>query len=311
MRVVETAIITGPTGAVGTALCKTLVEKHIKVYAIVRPNSRRSNHLQGINGLNIIPCDAVDIANLPELLNEERVDAFFHFAWAKTTGLGRDDMQSQIDNIRHTINAVRVAADLDCRVFIGAGSQAEYGRVDHAMTPDTPCFPENGYGMAKLCAGQMSRVECEKLGIDHIWPRILSVYGPYDGKESMVSTVIRSVLAGQKPALTAGEQLWDFLYSEDVAEALYQLAVKGKSGEIYPLGSGYTKPLRSYIEIIRDNIDPSVSLGFGKVPYGDKQVMHLEADISALKKDTGFEPKTDFKAGIRKTIEYMRKHNNE
>lgn len=72
--------------------------------------------------------------------------------------------------------------------FVGAGSQAEYGRVNHALTPDTPCFPENGYGMAKLCAGQMSRVECEKLGLVHIWPRILSVYGPYDGKNAMITT---------------------------------------------------------------------------------------------------------------------------
>ena len=84
------------------------------------------------------------------------------------------------------------------------------------------------------------------------------------------------------------------------------MAVQGKNNGIYPVGSGNARPLREYIEMIRDEIDPSLSLGFGEIPYGEKQVMHLEADISALKADTGFEPHTDFKIGIRKTIDYVR-----
>ena len=78
---------------------------------------------------------------------------------------GRNDMITQVKNIQYTLDAVHVARMSGCKVFIGTGSQAEYGRVDTALKPDTPCFPENGYGMAKLCAGQMSRVECEKMGI--------------------------------------------------------------------------------------------------------------------------------------------------
>lgn len=310
MRTIETAIVTGPTGAVGTALCKRLTEKHIKVYAVIRPNSRRANHLQEINGLNIICCDAANISNLPGLLNEERIDAFFHFAWAKTTGLDRNDMKSQIDNIRHTMDAVVVSSRLKCQVFIGAGSQAEYGRVDQALTAETPCFPENGYGMAKLCAGAMSRVECEKLGIDHIWPRFLSVYGPYDGENALIPQLIKKLLKGEKMPLTAGEQIWDYLYAEDAADALYRLARFGKNGGIYPVGSGSAKPLRAYLEILRNTIDPALPLGFGEVQYSSKQVMHLEADISALIKDTDFEPKTDFETGIRKTINFYKELNN-
>lgn len=311
MRVIETAIITGPTGAVGTALCKMLTEKQIKIYAVVRPNSKRANHLQEIRGLTIIACDTANISELPALINEEKIDAFFHFSWEKTTGQGRNDMRSQIDNIRNTIDAVRVASSLNCQVFIGAGSQAEYGRVDHALTADTPCFPENGYGMAKLCAGAMSRAECEKLGVDHIWPRFLSVYGPYDGENALIPQMIKNLLRRETMPLTAGEQIWDYLYAADAADALYRLALFGKSGEIYPVGSGIAKPLREYLEILRDMIDPSLPLEFGEIPYNKKQVMHLEADISALKKDTGFEPHTSFDDGIKKTIEYVRSHNNE
>lgn len=305
MRRINSALVTGPTGAIGVALCNLLVQKGIRVYAVVRPNSPRLKHLREIGGLEIVECDVSQLDRLPAFI--PNADALFHLAWMSTTGQGRNNMDAQLQNIRYTLDAVLVASVLSCKVFIGAGSQAEYGRVEHALTPETPCFPENGYGMAKLCAGQMSRVECEKYGIDHVWPRILSVYGPYDGANAMIPTVIKTLLANGKPALTKGEQIWDFLYSDDAAEALYKLAMLGRNGCVYPLGSGRARPLKEYIEKLRDSIDASLPLGFGEVAYGEKQVMHLEADVSALRRDVGFVPSVDFGCGIRKTIDYLRK----
>lgn len=307
MRKIKTAVITGPTGAIGTALSKLLSEKDIYVYAVVRPESHRSEHLRGINGVEIVECDVSGMYKLQDLIPS--ADAFFHLAWGQTTGQGRNDMDAQIRNIQYTLDAVRVAGALGCSVFVGAGSQAEYGRVDSPLTPSTPCFPENGYGMAKLCAGQMSRVECEKLGIEHIWPRFLSVYGPHDGENALIPILIKKLLNGEKMPLTSGEQLWDYLYSDDAAEALYRLALHGKSGSVYPIGCGGSRPLREYLEILRDEIDHTLPLGFGEVPYGEKQVMHLEADLTAIGQDTGFHPSICFEEGIRKTIEYVRKTN--
>ena len=307
MREVKSVVITGPTGAIGTALCKLLSENGIIVYAVIRPESYRSGHLRGIKGVKIVKCDVAGLNKLPDFIPS--ADAFFHFAWAKTIGQGRNDMYAQIKNVQYTLDAVRVASALGASVFIGAGSQAEYGRVNHALTAETPCFPENGYGMAKLCAGQMSRVECEKLGIEHIWPRFLSVYGPYDGENALIPILIKKLLNREKMPLTFGEQIWDYLYADDAAEALYRLALYGKSGSVYPIGCGSARPLREYLEMLRDTIDPSLPLGLGEVPYGDKQVMYLEADLSAIEKDTGFRPDTSFEEGIRKTITFIRKLN--
>lgn len=308
MRTIQSSLITGPTGAIGVALCELLLQHGITVYAVCRPNSPRIAALP--EGANIAECDLSDLKKLPEQFKGGCVDAFFHLAWASTTGARRNDMDAQIRNVQYTLDACRAAKELGCTVFVGAGSQAEYGRCDHSLTPDTPCFPENGYGMAKLCAGQMSRVECQRLGIAHIWPRILSVYGPHDGNHAMIPQTIRKLLAGERPVLTAGEQLWDYLYSGDAAEALYALARFGRDGGIYPLGSGRAHPLREYIEILRDIIDLTLPLGFGEKSYGSQQVMHLQADITALLNDTGFTPRTDFETGIRATIDWM-KNNNE
>ncbi len=304
MRSIKRAVITGPTGAVGRALTERLLREGIRVYAVCNPESRRAAEIPEREGLIKLSCDISRLAELPSLL-PEGADAFFHLAWAKTVGAGRNDMIAQVKNIQYTIDACRTAKALGCSVFVGAGSQAEYGRVDHALTPETPCFPENGYGMAKLCAGQMSRTECGALSMDHVWPRLLSVYGPHDGAGSMVSSVIRALFRGEKPALTGGEQIWDFLYADDAAEALYRMAVYGKNGAVYPLGSGKARPLKEYIEILRDAIDPALPLGFGEVDYSPLQVMHLEADLTALRNDTNFVPQTDFESGIRKTIDWV------
>lgn len=306
-RNIQTAVVTGPTGAIGIALCEKLLRENVTVYAVCRPGSSRIKDLPKAAALHVVECDAKELATLPQKMEGVSVDAFFHFAWAHTIGQGRNDMPAQIENIQSTIDAVRAAKALGCRVFLGAGSQAEYGRVEGLLKSDTPAFPENGYGMAKLCAGQMSRVEAKALDIDHVWVRILSVYGPHDGPMTMISGTIRKLLAGERPALTAGIQRWDYLYAGDAADAFYLAACHGRNGAVYPLGSGQAMPLKDYIIQMRDAIDPALPLGLGEVPYGPLQVMHLQADISALQADTGFAPKTPFAEGIRRTMDWVKR----
>lgn len=306
-RNIQTAVVTGPTGAIGIALCEKLLRENVTVYAVCRPGSSRIKDLPKAAALHVVECDAKELATLPQKMEGVSVDAFFHFAWAHTIGQGRNDMPAQIENIQSTIDAVRAAKALGCQVFLGAGSQAEYGRVEGLLKSDTPAFPENGYGMAKLCAGQMSRVEAKALDIDHVWIRILSVYGPHDGPMTMISGTIQKLLAGERPALTAGIQRWDYLYAGDAADAFYLAACHGRNGAVYPLGSGQAMPLKDYIIQMRDAIDPALPLGLGEVPYGPLQVMHLQADISALQADTGFVPKTPFAEGIRRTMDWVKR----
>lgn len=304
-RNITKAVVTGPTGAIGTALCEELAQNGILVYAMCRPNSNRVSVIPKHENIVCVYCDVTELEKLPDMI-PEGADAFFHFAWAHTIGPGRNDMPAQIENVRFTIEAVQAAKRLGCKIFIGAGSQAEYGRVTGKLTAETPCFPENGYGIAKFCAGLMSRIEAQKLEMDHVWVRILSVYGPNDGPNTLISGMIRHLLGGERPALTEGIQLWDYLFSGDAAYAFHLLAVKGVSGKTYVLGGGSARPLKEYILILRDAVDPALALGFGEIPYGPLQVMHLEADISELSSDTGFVPRVDFAEGIRMTIEKYR-----
>ena len=297
----KTVVITGPTGAIGTALTENLIEKGIHIYAVVRKNSCRIDRLPESPLVTPVLLGLDELSELKRRI-PVRCDVFYHFAWAGTIGDGRNDVFLQNQNVRYTLDAVRAAAELGCRRFVGAGSQAEYGRTEGLLSPDTPAFPENGYGMAKLCAGQMSRLLCEQLGMEHVWGRILSVYGPRDGAKTMILSAIDSFLRNECPKFTKGEQLWDYLYSKDAARAMYLLGEKGKNGNAYCLGSGHARPLAEYITILRDSIDPGLKMELGAIPYSPRQVMYLCADINTLREDTGFEPEYSFEQGIRETI---------
>lgn len=299
------AIITGPTGSIGIALINELVKNKVEVVAVCRPGSKRMSRIPKCDKVKVVECGLEEIYKLSELVKDE-VDVFYHFAWDGTFGSTRNDMELQNNNVKYALEAVKAAKELGCHKFVGAGSQAEYGRVEGMLTPDTPAFPENGYGIAKLCAGQMTRIMCEQLGIEHVWTRILSIYGPYDGENTMIMSTIYKLLKGEKPLLTAGEQMWDYMYSKDVARAFYLIGEKGKNGSTYCLGSGNARLLKEYVMMLRDAIDSQLPLGIGDVPYGDKQVMYLCANIDNLREDTGFVPEISFEEGIRETIEWCK-----
>lgn len=303
---IKKAIITGATGMIGSTLAKQLIAQGTLVLAVVRPGTQKRTNLPDSPLLSLVECGVDEIATLPEKLDDHAWDCFFHLAWADAFGGGRNDMDSQISNITGTVHAVRAAAAMGCTAFVGAGSQAEYGRVEGKLSPKTPAFPENGYGMAKLCAGEMSRVECKKFGIRHVWMRILSVYGPGDNAYTLVRSAIETFLDAKPASFTPGEQLWDYLYSEDAAQAILLAGEKGRDGAVYPLGSGCAKPLKDYILAIRDAIAPGAESGLGVRDYPEGQVMHLEADINALTQDTGFVPQIDFETGIKRTIDWVK-----
>ncbi len=302
------AVVNGPLGTVGQALCGQLLREGTETWAVCFPGDPRIQELP--DGVRILECDMREIRTLPELISGG-ADAFFHLAWMGTIGQGRDDPALQAENIRCAVAAAETAGKMGCRVFVGAGSQAEYGRIEGLVRADAPCFPVTGYGIAKLCAGQLTRLACGKAGVRHIWVRILSVYGPGDGPLSVIPTMLRQLTRGEKPALTPGEQLWDFCYAGDIAEAMTALARTGRDGEIYPLGSGQVRPLREYFEIVRDTVDPRLPLGIGELPYPEHQVMHLQADLTNLRRDTGYVPRTPFEEGIRRTVSAWRERSPE
>ena len=296
---IKSIIVTGATGAVGSAVVRRALENSMDVTCIVHQGSKRLGNLPQSDKVHIVECNLQDYKTLSL---DGQYDAFIHLSWEKTVGASRDDAEVQTRNIQYTMDAVQLAHRCGCSVFVGAGSQAEYGVQSVDLTPDLAVKPESGYGIAKYAAGKLSAMLCKNLGMRQCWVRILSVYGPNDGENSLISYLIREFKAGNSPQLTKCEQMWDYLYSDDAADAILAVGEKGVDGKAYPLGSGKGRRLSEYVEDIKNAINPSIEVQFGAKEYYPHQPMHLVANISELTKDTGWLPEIVFRKGINCVI---------
>lgn len=307
---IKRAIVTGATGMIGVNLINYLLDINVEVLAIVRNNSKKISLLPKNGKIKIIECDLSNLSSLQIDKNYE-YDCFFHLGWEGTIGDSRNDMYLQNRNVKNTIDAVNLAYNYGCVTFIGAGSQAEYGNKTTKLSQEMVTNPVTGYGIAKLCAGQMAKILCEKYNIKYNWCRILSIYGPFDGNSTLIFSLVDKLHKNTLFNTTEGKQEWDYLYVKDAVKALYMIAINGIGGKIYNIGSGKTRLLKEYIEIVKNLINPSFNIGYGNIPYSENQLMYLCANIDELTQDTGFVPSVEFEKGIEETVKWYLENRNE
>ena len=245
-------VITGATGMIGVATIEECLANNIEVVAIVHRNSQNFYRLSQLTKLKIIKTNLNELSTYVPYFND--ADVFYHFAWAATTQEGRLNIDIQELNIRYTLDAVRLAKKCGCHKFIFAGSQSEYGLSDKPLNRDTPINPSTAYGVSKYAAGKLSEILCNSLGLTFVWARILSVYGINDRANNLINYVINCYKNNSQPILTACEQIWDYLYVDDVARAFRLLGQYPTSG-VYVIGSGKGVPLKTYIRPIRKHKD--------------------------------------------------------
>lgn len=293
-------VITGATGMIGLALTEILIQNDIKCLLLVRKNTTKIDRIPKSNLVELAYCDLTDLGNFES--SENDYDAFFHLGWDATIGTGRDNTYLQENNVKITLDAVKLAHKLGCKSFVGAGSQAEYGLKTEKLSSNLLCDPVTGYGIAKYSAGKLSKILAEQLNMKHCWSRILSIFGKYDNPNTLISYVINSLKVNESPKVTLCEQEWDYLYVKDCARALYLIAKDGIHGKVYPIGSGKTRKLKEYLEVISEKINSEAVIDFGAKEYNTNQVMYLCADISDLTADTGFKPIYSFEDGINEIL---------
>lgn len=302
------AIITGATGAIGMALIDKLVENNVEVMVIVRENSSRIKNIKKDKRVKIVYSDLSHIKDIKNYDNEG-YDTFYHFGWDGTFGKYRDDKILQEKNVEYAVDCVNMAKEFNCKMFIGAGSQAEYGIKNEKLKPDTETNPITEYGRAKLKASLETRKIANELNINHIWVRILSIYGENDGVNSMVMSTINKLLNNETPIFTKAEQIWDYLYSRDAADAFYLMGNSSYNNKVYVLGSGDERVLKDYIEDIKNVVNDKIKIKYGDIPYSENQLMYLSADTKLLKEDFNWSKKTEFIQGIKNILEYENKKN--
>lgn len=290
---------------IGATLVDACLKQGIHCVCLIRPHTKRIARLPTSPLIQMFSCPLEEMKRFEPAEEMQDCDVFYHLGWAGTSKTARYDASIQAGNIQYTLDAVALAKKMGCHTFVGVGSQAEYGRKDHAIKPEETVAPDMAYGIAKYAAGQLSALRAKELGLGHIWGRVFSVYGPWDNEGTLVRSLLEQFAQGQCPPLTACQQIWDYLYMSDAGEALRLIGEKGQAGKVYNIASGQARPLREFVEITAAHFKDLPEIPFGSLPYGENQVMHLCGNIASLQEDTGFRPAVSFEEGIRRTIRRM------
>lgn len=299
-------LVTGASGHLGSYLTERLVKEGAQTFVLVRPQSDLWR-LDGVmERINVLRAGLSDIASVAPLINELKPEATFHLAWEGVTSAFKNSPEQITRNVTGSLKLFEIVRRAGCKLWVGVGSQAEYGAHDSMLTEETPVRPLTAYGTAKLCVGLLTKKLCELSGMRYLWLRLLATYGPKDDERHLLPATILKLLAGERPSLTLGEQAWDYLYVEDAVEAIYRAAMSEEAHGVFNLGSGEAQSIRRVMERIRDLIDPALPLGFGEIPYPEDQLMRLETSIERLRHATAWTPQVSLDEGLRRTIEWYK-----
>ena len=299
------AFVTGASGFIGAAVVRQLLTCGWQV-AVLQRTAVLGERLRAMAGdLQPIVATGGTLAEFANALREWQPAAVFHLGWAGVSSVHRNDAAMQLENVQFACELAGVCVDCGVQHFIGAGSQAEYGPKQVRITESECAAPTTLYGAAKLSACVLTQRICELAGVRHAWLRIFSTYGPGDNPHWLLPSLIRDLLAGQRPSLTACEQTWDYLHVDDAAAAFTAVAASSACG-IFNLASGIELQLRQVIELIRDLVDPTAELGFGEVPYRDDQVMRMQVSVDRLAAAAGFSPRVGLIDGLSQLVAVTR-----
>ncbi|PZF78610.1 NAD(P)-dependent oxidoreductase [Aestuariivirga litoralis] len=299
--------ITGASGFVGAATVRAALRRNHAVVAHCRAG-RPTPRLDGLAGpLQRLDLDLRDEAALAAALVEHQPDAVIHLAWegVRNTEHGA---RAQLDgNLAMSCAVARAAAAAGVGCFAGIGSQGEYGPEGPRHEDSLP-QPVTLYGASKVAAYFLTREIARQNAMRHVWLRLFSAYGPGDNDCWLIPMLIREMLAGRRPEMTAGTQSWDWLHVDDAAEGVLAAVLSTRAAGIYNLGSGQAVRVRDVATMIRDLAAPGLELVFGERPFGPGQIMFMQADIARLCADTGWRPQVELPRGLAETVDWYRRH---
>lgn len=274
-------VVTGATSFIGGYLLNELVDSGCEICALVRPNSKNKHNLEGKKNVRVIELGLENIRDLKSRLDS--VDVCYHLAWNGTRVPERYDEELQKSNYVHSLETYEVMKSLGCKVFIGVGSQAEYGFCQDEITEETESEPNTAYGKWKLATGKELVDLGNRDGIRVVWGRIFSIYGKGDYENTLIMSSIRKMKNNEPIDMTKGTQFWNYLYVEDLARILVALKNNDKANGIYNLASDDTRMLKDYILDLKHSLCSDSKINFGAVPYRAEGKVNIMPSIEKLK----------------------------
>jgi UDP-glucose 4-epimerase len=289
----EQALVTGASGFIRARLSARLLEADANVHAVSRSERTCAD-------VRWWAADVCDTEAARTLIRSVKPDLIFRLASHVTGSRGLDAVLPTLDaNLLSTVNILLAAAEVGCKRVVLAGSLEEPDGEDREPVPVSP------YAAAKFAANTYGRMFHSLHGLPVVTLRIFMVYGPAQPDESrLVPYVITSLLRGQSPQLSAGTRPVDWVYLDDVVDALLASATtEGVLGNTLDVGSGMLTPVRDVVEEIVRLMRPSVAPRFGAVPERPNERVRV-ADVERTQALLGWAPRTPLSRGLAATVDW-------
>ncbi len=297
-------LVTGADGFIGRRVARLALERGLDVVTLARSEAPAREH--AIDTERLV-CDLRNRDALSTLLRGRAFDHVFNAAGsivhANYQEGGSAVFESHFDGTRNLVDCL----DRDVlQSFVTLGSSDEYGDHEapqHESMRERPISP---YALAKTAATHLLQTLARTENFPAVILRLFLVYGPGQKRDRFLPFLIDGCLGGGSVPVSAGEQVRDFTYIDDVVECVFAAMSRDAArGELVNIGSGTGVRLREMMQLVHDKIGTG-KLEFGAVPYRPGENMTLVADVARARRVLGWRAMTSLSDGLDRTIDWYR-----
>ncbi|MFX1259279.1 MAG: NAD-dependent epimerase/dehydratase family protein [Promethearchaeota archaeon] len=313
-------LITGGAGFIGSHLVDRFIKENAKKIIIYDNFSTGRKEFIERKPVEIVKGDILDFQKLNKSM--KNVEIVSHHAAELEVFKGIENTIYDLHvNIEGTFNVLNAALKNNVKKVIYASSGGVYGQAQYLPEPEEhPTMPHWPYGVSKL-AGEKYCIQFFLLyGLPTVSFRYGIVYGPREWYGRVLTMFIKRVLEGNSPIIFGdGNQQRDYVYIDDAVEANI-LGIKSKeaNGKVFNVGGNTSKTINEVAEIIINHINPGIKPIYDDPKPGraskhqpDRKRLPGELrdfilDSSLIKEVLNYNPKIDFKKGVKKEIDWIK-----
>ncbi|HAR40046.1 MAG TPA: dTDP-glucose 4,6-dehydratase [Coprothermobacter sp.] len=306
-------LITGGAGFIGSEFVRQAVRKGHQVAVV-----DKLTYAGDLERLSEVRKDITfykaDISNqefIEHIFEKEDPEVVVHFAAESHVDRSLLDPYPFISsNVLGTQVLLEVSKAKGVELFVNMSTDEVYGDLgkEGSFTEDSPLKPNSPYSTTKASADMLGRAYHRSFGLPVITIRASNNYGPWQYPEKFVPVIILKALRDEKiPVYGDGTNVREWLYVTDCAEGIMAAIDRGNAGEIYNIGS---KEEKQNIEVVKAILK---LLGKGEelIEFVKDRPGHdfrYSLDSVKAKRELGWEAKTSFDEGIKKTVEWYVEH---
>ena len=301
-------LVTGANGFIGSHLSRYLVNLNAEVHVFIRDGSNRFRLCDIEDRITVWRGDITHYSSLYNCLDGARPKVIFHLAAARDVTRDIRLLDSMFNiNLTGTINLFRAVQEtgLSLSALVNTGSSEEYGNGQVPFVESQREMPVSPYSASKVAATHVGQMLYRTSGLPVVTLRPFLVYGPGQGTDMFIPSLIRHCLEKKDFRMTAGDQTRDLIYVDDVVDAYVRTAVSRQAvGEVINVGSGIEYRIRDVAEKIVRNMESPVRLMIGVLQKRTGEAEHFFCNNDKAREILGWSPAVSLDKGLDRTISW-------